>query len=348
MPVRTISLDVHSDWSQLVAADANGVVFLETQVETRPEPLRRLIGGIPGPKRVLFEEGPLSALIHDALDGIVQEIVSCDSTRNALIARAEDSNDARDARRLITLDRAGAVHPVYVPHEPYRTLRSLLSHDRELTKAINGVKNRIKAIFRRQGICTRGVGIFKPNGRRSAGDLLANAALRWQAESLYDQLELLTRQRQRAHRLSARQARGLSVVKRLQSTPGVGPITARTLVAWIVTPERFKSRNALAAYAGLGIGQGFTNWQPVGRARASKRGQRAVKRVVFLAANAAIKGSNALARRYRARLAAGWPHRKAIRDVARKILFISQSLWISGKEYQDDQVSVPDTPGQAP
>jgi len=345
--VKTICLDVHSDWSQLVAADPNGVVFLETQVETRPEPLRRLIGGIPGPKRVLFEEGPLSALIHDALDGIVQEIVSCDSTRNALIARAEDSNDARDARRLITLDRAGAVHPVYIPHEPYRTLRSLLSHDRELAKTINGVKNRIKALFRREGISARGVGVFKPDGRKTATEQIGSPAMQWQLKSLYDQLNLLTRQRQRAHRLSARQGRGLPVVKRLQSTPGVGPITAQTLVAWIVTPQRFKSRSALASYAGLGIGQGFTNWRPVGHARASKRGQRAVKRVLFLAANAAIKGSNALARRYRARLAAGWPHRKAMRDIARKILLISQALWISGKEYQDDQVNVPDTPGQA-
>jgi hypothetical protein len=96
--MKTISLDVHSGWSQLVAVDSEGQTILETRVETKPEPLRRLVGGIPGPKRVLFEEGPLSALIHDALHGIVDELISSDTTRNALVARSEDSNDLRDAR----------------------------------------------------------------------------------------------------------------------------------------------------------------------------------------------------------------------------------------------------------
>ena len=70
-----VTLDVHAQLCQLVAVTEHraaqgsstgvtrrgGEVIIELQVETRPEELRRVVGGIPGPKRVVFEEGPLSA-----------------------------------------------------------------------------------------------------------------------------------------------------------------------------------------------------------------------------------------------------------------------------------------------
>jgi hypothetical protein len=60
----------------------------------------------------------MSGLVHEALRGLADEIVSADPRRNALIARSENSTDERDARRLGILDRAGALHKVYVPKEP--------------------------------------------------------------------------------------------------------------------------------------------------------------------------------------------------------------------------------------
>ncbi len=61
-----------------------------------------------------------------------------------------------------------------------------------------------------------------------------------------------------------------------------------------------------------------------------------LERVLFIAAEAASKGDNAFARRYQARIAAGWERRKAIRDVARKILFTACAIMRTGREY--DQV----------
>jgi hypothetical protein len=48
-----------------------------------------------------------------------------------------------------------------------------------------------------------------------------------------------------------RQVKRLPVVKRLKTVPGVGPVTRRTIVAWLVVPGRFKSRKALSAYGGV-------------------------------------------------------------------------------------------------
>ena len=87
----------------------------------------------------------------------------------------------------------------------------------------------------------------------------------------------------------------------------------------------------------------LSNWKPTKRGRASKRGNRELKRAVFIAARGALRGTSALKKRYDARIAAGWEDRKAIRDIARTILFIACAIWKSGEEYDDRKVSVPKT-----
>jgi len=344
--VKTVSLDLHGDATQVTLVEETGEVLFEMKVPTEREALRAVVGGIPGPKRVVYEEGPLSGLIHDALKDLCEEIISCDPSHNAMIALAEDASDERDARRLAQLAQLNAVRRVYVAPEPYRSLRSLLVHDHGLQRSITGVKNRIKGLCRRQGICRRGKAIYWRGQRAKVLEGLPNGALRWQMESLYRELDALRRERVGAHRVLGQITRGMPVIRRLQTIPGVGPITARTLVGWIVDPARFRSRNALHSYVGLGLGQGFTNWKPVGPARASKRGNREVKRVLFLAAGAARRSDSALARRYEARLRAGWPVSKALRDLARSLVEIAGCLWRKNREYDDARVAVPsDAPG---
>ena len=340
--MKTVSLDVHTEASQLTVVSAEGEVLLEMKVATNAEELRRVVGAIAGPKRVVFEEGPLSAMLHEALAPLAEEVISCDPSHNALIALAEDSNDERDARRLATLARLGAVRPVYAPDASHRRLRSLLRHDRSLGESMTGTKNRIKALARRQGLRCRGASVYQSAGRAEALGRLSDAAARWQMQSLYRQLDALRRERVGAHRVIEKAGRPFrALLSRLTTIPGVGPVTARTLVAWLADPGRFRSWQALNAYAGLGLGQGWTNWQPTGRARASRRGNREVKRVLFIAAEAAIRGDNALARRYQARRACGWDPSKAIRDTARTLLKIVEALWRKKSRYDDSQVRVP-------
>lgn len=342
--MKTVSLDVHSEASQLVAVSSEGEIILEMKVATETEELRRIVGGIPGPKRVVFEQGPLSGMISDALEGVADEIISADATRNALIAKSEKNSDERDARDLALLSRANALHEIYIPPEPYRTLRSVVVYDYGLAGAMTAVKNKIKALCRRHGIRTRGTAVYIKKNRKEVMNALPGPCLRWQLQSLYRRLDGLRRDRIGAHRAMSGMIKNLPEVKLVQSIPGLGPKTARVVVAWIVDPHRFKSRSALSSYAGLGLGQGWTNWKPVGYARASRRGQRQLKRVLFIAARAAIAGKNTLAKRYEIRRSAGWDDRKAIRDIARTILFILRAVWITGKEYQDALVKVPVIP----
>lgn len=334
-----VSLDVHSESSQLVAMNQDGEIFIEMKVATKTDELRRVIEGIKGRKRVVFEEGPMSGMIHDALVDIVDEIISCDATQNALIASSEKKSDESDARWLARLAKLHMINPVYIPREPYRTLRSILVHDYNLMKKVTGIKNQIKAMCRRNKISYQGTSVYAGKNRPDLLKQLPNPTLRWQMEGLYREYDMLRVERVGAHRVMGRLCSDMPHVELLKTIPGIGNLIARTLVGWIVDPSRFPTRSKLGAYAGLGLGQGFTNWQALAPARASKRGQRMLKRVLFLAANAAIKGDNALARRYKARIQAGWDHRKAMRDIARKILFIAVGMMEHGGEYKNNLVN---------
>ena len=72
--MKTVTLDAHTERSQMAVISPDGEILIELQVETSPEELRRVVSGIPGPKKVVLENGPLSAMIHDALVGLVSVV----------------------------------------------------------------------------------------------------------------------------------------------------------------------------------------------------------------------------------------------------------------------------------
>ena len=341
--MKIIGLDVHRDWTQLaVIAEDGGEVLLEMKVETKVEHLRRAIEGIRGRKKVVFEEGNMSGMIYDAIKDIADEVVSSDSTRNALICRSEDSNDERDAKRLARLMRLGEIKKVYVAPEGYRVLRSLVHYDYMIAGEIIALKNQIKGLCRRCGIKYRGIRAFNSRFREEVLSRISDDGFRYQLRSLYTRLEGMRRERINLQKMIRRKSRGMEETEKIKKIPGIGNKLAPVICAWIVDPGRFKSRKAVSSYAGLGIGQGYTNWLPVGHARASKRGNRELKRALFLAARCAVRGDNALARRYAARIESGWPDRKAIRDIARSILYIVIGIWKVKGGYKEKRVRIPD------
>jgi len=289
--MKTISLDVHAELSQLSVVSEHGEVLLEMQVPTRAGDLRRIVSGVPGRKRVVMEHGPMSGLIHperpgvsgEALDDLADEIVSADPARNALIAKSEDSNDERDAQRLGVLDRAGALHKVYVPEEPYRTFRSLVKYDRVLQRSTS-------ATMLRRGVRT--LRWSRPSGHESAlpqvrgrmsrqGDLpradaegfhqadserlapVADAKPRPPTRCVQDRARkgLADDREALAEDSRGREARDYSR-HRKRCGPDARGVDRRAAPGLRVDPTRFKSRSAVGSYGGLGISQGITNCLP--------------------------------------------------------------------------------------
>jgi len=336
--MKIVSLDVHSESSQVAVIAETGQLIKEAKVPTRRDALRSFIGRVSGPKRVIFEEGPMSGKLKDWLSDCCDDLSSLDPTHNSLVALSETSNDRLDARRLGEQFLKGGARKVYIPDERHRALRSMLNHDYFLHQAIVAAKNRISGLTRRQGLGS-GSSVYRPGGREKLLSALSSDGYRAQLSSLYRHLDRLSDERGAFQRAMRDWVKDVAIIKTLMTIPGVGPVAARTLYGWIVDASRFRTANQVAAYVGLGIGQGWTNWKPVKRGRASKRGNRQLKRVLFISAKAAVRTDTALGRRYRSRIAAGWECDKATRDIARTIAICSWKIMATGEEYDDSRIA---------
>lgn len=92
-------------------------------------------------------------------------------------------------------------------------------------------------------------------------------------------------------------------LKLLTSIPGIGLITAATILAEIGDLRAFKRARALSAFVGLSARQWRSGTSINGRTRMSKRGNARVRAALYMPAVAIIRGDSALSRYYHALLA---------------------------------------------
>ena len=120
--------------------------------------------------------------------------------------------------------------------------------------------------------------------------------------------------------------------------PGVGRIVSTGLLGELGDLRRFKARKKIDVFSGVNVGR-HTSGRTVNKTLGlSKEGSARIRRLLFLAAMAASKGENALARYYRRMIARDKKKKVALASLMRKILNIYRRLIIDGCEYRDELV----------
>lgn len=127
--------------------------------------------------------------------------------------------------------------------------------------------------------------------------------------------------------------------KRLESIPGVGFLTAATILAEVGEMARFATSKKLAAYSGVSPRIVESGASVKGRTRMCKEGQPRIRQALYLAALASIRGDNGFARFYKSLVAKGKSKMAAIGAVMRKLLCVMRALIIGNSEYRDELVS---------
>lgn len=123
-------------------------------------------------------------------------------------------------------------------------------------------------------------------------------------------------------------------VETLDTIPGVGITIASGVMCEMGDLRRFTVRGLAEIFAGVNVGRKQSGKKEVCRGM-SKEGSARVRRLLYLAAMAAVKGNNALASFYQRLISRGKNKRCAMAAVGRKILSIMRRLLITGKEYDD-------------
>ena len=122
----------------------------------------------------------------------------------------------------------------------------------------------------------------------------------------------------------------------LLSIPGVGPITALTLVA-LFRKYANSSRSQIVALAGFDPIQIQSGTSVHGKSRISKRGNREVRRRLYEATLSAARYNPSVGAIYRRLKERGKPEKVARTAAARKLLVIAHAIYKSGESFRQPE-----------
>lgn len=175
--------------------------------------------------------------------------------------------------------------------------------------------------------------LFGRRGRRLLEELELPEHEGEQVASALRLHDVLDRELEEAERPLAEQALATPEVRRLMTIPGVGPITALSLVAVVGDVSRFPSARHLVGYLGLDPRVRQSGERPARTGRISRQGNSHARGLLIEAAHSAIRTPGPL-RAFHARVKARRGTQVALCATARKLAVISRHLLTKGEDYR--------------
>jgi transposase len=347
--IKYIGLDVHKEAIAIAVLNGAGKQVMESIIETKAATLMQFLQGLRGELHVTLEEGAWAAWLYDVLKPHVHELVVCNPRRNALLKEGSKS-DKVDARKLAELLRTGMLRPVYHGENGLRTLRELARSYQTISKDLQRVMNRLKALYRSWGIPCAGTRVYAPGDREQWLNKIAQAGVRRRAELFYQHLDGLQVLRRQVRSEFLAESRKHKAVKVLRGIPCIGPIRAALLLALMQTPHRFRSKRQLWTYSGLGVEthDSAQHCYVHGRLQRSKKPQQVrglnqnhnheMKEIFKSTATSASRRGGTFSDFYAGLLAKGMKPEMARLTLARKIAAITLTLWKKGGRFDAEHL----------
>ena len=338
-PMNYVAFDVHCAFCEGGWVTESGKEKNNWRLATTIPALSEAIRSVPAPRLLVIEEGPLADWLVRELSAEADQVVVADPYRNALIAKEGDKDDPIDWRKLAHLARGGYVKAVHHSGTLERAVfkqHVQLYHQRVRLRHAEAL--RVVWRLRRFGLTT--VKAKDLGGDRQAllGRLPDSPLLRRDLRTMLEAYDLATEQVRRLRRQMAGASRAYEPVGRFQALPGVKAVRAATFFAVVDTPFRFRSRQALWKYLGIGLERRKSGNGPV-QLRVPRRCNRLLKSVILGAARSAIASrDNPFADQYHRHLGMNCSPRVARRNVARSMAAVMWGMWKSGSAYDPARV----------
>ena len=253
--------------------------------------------------------------------------------------------DRADVEGMLEASRNTDIHPVPVKSESQQQLTALhrvrSGWIRTRTMRINGARGLLAEM-----------GIVLPAGAYKVADRVlgivedAEAPLPPTMREVLHQLVLEIRELETRIDAVSKQLEALAsetpVVERLQTIPGIGPISSTALVGFIGEASRFRSSRKFACYLGLTPREHSSGGKRQ-LGRISKQGDPYLRRLLIQGAHAVLvwagrKENPDRFRRWALEILDRRGRQKAVTAVANKIARLVWAVWTSGKPFQSIEV----------
>ena len=264
----TIGMDVHVRNSYLHVMDDAGDLLrhgrcrntildlatflgpLEREARQRGEPIHAVLESTTNSRaiqRMLTQYGEAAGI------DLTAEVL--DARKIRIIAESVCKCDRLDAKVLGELARSNLKLPAcYMPDDEEFALREHLRARSDLVRMRTMLKNRVHAALHRRGILAPTASLFTKTGRKYLAQLELEAAGREILDrylGMMDDIDRTIVASTASLRELMRRPRWAKPAALLQSMPGIGLLTAMTILAELGDLDRFRSRAAVANYAGL-------------------------------------------------------------------------------------------------
>jgi transposase len=335
-----IGADVHCNNTEL-AIEQNKQIVQRISVPTDIRSISRVLAEWDGQKHLTFEEGPMAGWLYRNLADKVHRLTVCDPRRNRLITcDGGDKNDRIDAGKLAVLLRGGFVRPVYHSFDEDRVeLKRWVGLYHSRVRDATAQINRLRAQGRLYGIRIPAAALKDSVHRAAWLSSLKNEHLAGRLEVLWIGLDAVRRQVRQAHRRMVQSAKAYPMIRYWSKLPGVGPIRAITLFAYLDTPFRFKNKSKLWKYCGIGLMRQTSGQDNHGRERPGKLKlgwycNKRLKDVVIGMAISAIRSKDNVFRGlYEQMIQDGKQPSNARHTVARKMVAVMWGMWKSDRVF---------------
>jgi len=338
-----ITMDTHCRTTDACIKTARGKLVRREHLSTGIPQLRELIESIPRPRHLAFEEGSMAGWLYRNLKTCVDELIVCDPRRNAHVAKDGDKDDPIDAEKLNDLYRGGFLRPVHqLQSLEAAAMKQIIGMYHDCVARRVAQSNYLLALGRRWGVMLSAVKLLGSDGGQWLKERLEQSQVPASILSIAQDLRELfvgaVEQEESLYSQVCRIARKDKMMRRVSELPGYGPIRAATLISYLDTPWRFKSKSALWKYVGIGLrreksGEGLSI---ISVEQACNHLLRNV--VIGAAQNAIDQKENVFAERYTRWMKTGLSSRNARRNVARDQVTAVWGMWKSDKAFDAELI----------
>jgi len=276
-----IGIAGHKKESQICIL-ADGGELIERRIRTEPARFAEVLGE-RARARIVIEASTDSEWVARCLDGLGHEVIVADPNFAPMygMRHRKVKTDRRDARALAEACGLRAYHPAHRLSDAQRHVRGRLAVRDTLVRTRTRYISLVRALLRQRGWRVP-TGTAEGFSRRVAalplpGRLLSEVA------PLLAVMRSVNQQLAYSDERIAVLAQTDERVRRLQSVPNVGPVTAAAFVATLDDARRFRRAHEVAAYVGL-VSRELSSGETQRRGRITKAGSSRVRWLLIQAA----------------------------------------------------------------
>lgn len=252
---------------------------------------------------------------------------------------AFSKTDAIDSKRLGLSLSKNMLTPIFIPDEELESDRQLLRYRNKVQNLLQAKRKMLKSLFMVSGIK---IPIENDTSYWTNRYLLwvrslqtGKASLDLTIQMIADDVEMLRKRLYTVNkeiRLLSKTPKYANSYKILTSTPGIGLITAMTLLTEIGDVTRFENFSKFNSFIGLYPSE-FSSGEKILKGKLTYRSHKKLRSLIIEAAWIAVRSDPALALKY-TELIKVKTKKRAIVIIARKLLSRIYSIWTKNQMYE--------------